>query len=84
MFQRQLIFIERHWRWLAVLAWALFAAWLLYSKWNNIAGFVLTDTDDNMRLAQVRALMLDHGLAHASTFIDLEQRDRVTAGCRPV
>lgn len=34
--------------------------------------------------AQVRALMLDHGLAHASTFIDLEQRDRVTAGCRPV
>ena len=55
MFQRQLIFIERHWRWLAVLAWALFAAWLLYSKWNNIAGFVLTDTDDNMRMSQVRA-----------------------------
>ncbi len=55
MFQRQLIFIERYWRWLAVLAWALFAAWLLTSKWNNIAGFVLTDTDDNMRMSQVRA-----------------------------
>lgn len=33
--------------------------------------------------AQVRALMLDHGLADASTLIDLEKRDRVTAGCRP-
>ena len=55
MFQRQLTFIERHWRWLAVLAWALFAAWLIYSKWSNIAGFVLSDTDDNMRMSQVRA-----------------------------
>ena len=55
MFERQLTFIERHWRWLAVLAWALFAAWLIYTKWNNIAGFVLNDTDDNMRMSQVRA-----------------------------
>lgn len=55
MFQRQLTNIDRHWRWLAVLAWALFAAWLIYSKWNNIAGFILTDTDDNMRMSQVRA-----------------------------
>lgn len=60
MFQRQLTNIDRHWRWLAVLAWALFAAWLIYSKWNNIAGFVLTDTDDNMRMSQVRA-WLNHG-----------------------
>ncbi|MCY7271196.1 MAG: AcrB/AcrD/AcrF family protein [Sphingomonas bacterium] len=55
MFQRELTFIERHWRILAVLAWALFAAWLLYTKWNNVIGFVLTDTDDNMRMSQVRA-----------------------------
>ena len=55
MFDRQLTYIERHWRWLAVLAWALFAAWLIYTKWNNIAGFVLNDTDDNMRMSQVRA-----------------------------
>jgi len=60
VFQRQLTNIDRHWRWLAVLAWALFAAWLIYSKWNNIAGFVLTDTDDNMRMSQVRA-WLNHG-----------------------
>ena len=55
MLQRELYYIERHWRWLAVLAWALFAAWLIYTKWNNIAGFVLNDTDDNMRMSQVRA-----------------------------
>ena len=55
VFQRQLTFIERHWRWLAVLSWLMFAAWLIYSKWNNIAGFVLSDTDDNMRMSQVRA-----------------------------
>ena len=55
MFQRQLTIIERHWRWLVVLAWALFAAWLITTKWTNIAGFVLTDTDDNMRMSQVRA-----------------------------
>lgn len=33
--------------------------------------------------AQVRALMLDDGLLDARTFTDLEQRDRVTAGCQP-
>ena len=52
---RFLTFIDRHWRGLVLLSWALFAAWLLYSKWANIAGFVLSDTDDNMRMAQVRA-----------------------------
>ena len=51
--------IDRHWRSLAILAWALFAAWLIFSKWNNIAGFVLSDTDDNMRMAQVRAWLND-------------------------
>ena len=55
MFERQLNFIDRNWRCLMVLAWVLFAAWLLYSKWNNVMGFVLSDTDDNMRMSQVRA-----------------------------
>ena len=48
-------FIERHWRWLAVLAWALIGGWMLFDKWPNIMGFVLSDTDDNMRMSQVRA-----------------------------
>ncbi len=52
---RLLTYVDRHWRILAVLAWALFAAWLIYSKWYNITGFVLSDTDDNMRMSQVRA-----------------------------
>ena len=55
MFERQLIFIDRHWKLLSLLAWALFCAWLIYSKWNNVMGFVLSDTDDNMRMSQVRA-----------------------------
>ena len=55
MFERHLIFIDRHWRWLVPLAWALFCAWLLYSRWNNVMAFALGDTDDNMRMSQVRA-----------------------------
>lgn len=55
MFERHLNFIDRHWKLLALLAWALFCAWLIYSKWNNVMGFVLSDTDDNMRMSQVRA-----------------------------
>ncbi|MEO6579585.1 MAG: AcrB/AcrD/AcrF family protein [Sphingomicrobium sp.] len=52
---RLLTLLDRHWRPLALLVWAMFCAWLIYSKWNNIGGFVLSDTDDNMRMSQVRA-----------------------------
>ena len=50
-------FVDRRWRLLILLVWLLYAAWLLYSRWNYITGFVLTDTDDNMRMSQVRALL---------------------------
>ena len=50
-------FLDRRWRLLVVLAWLLFGAWLIYARWNYITGFVLTDTDDNMRISQVRALL---------------------------
>ena len=50
-------FVDRHWRWLVLLAWLLFSAWLIYARWRYITGFVLTDTDDNMRMSQVRAWM---------------------------
>jgi hypothetical protein len=56
---RTLEFVDRHWRWLAVLAWALMCAWLVYYRWGHISGFVLSDTDDNLRLAQVRAWLND-------------------------
>lgn len=50
-------FLDRRWRLLIVLVWLLYAAWLIYARWNYITGFVLTDTDDNMRISQVRALL---------------------------
>jgi hypothetical protein len=50
-------FLDRRWRLLILLVWLLFAVWLVYARWNYITGFVLTDTDDNMRIAQVRALL---------------------------
>ncbi len=55
MIERGLNFVDRHWRWLIVAAWLGLCAWLLYSRWANIQGFVLNDTDDNMRMSQVRA-----------------------------
>ena len=49
--------LDRRWRLLLLIAWALFCAWLIYSRWNYIRGFILSDTDDNMRMSQVRAWM---------------------------
>jgi hypothetical protein len=50
-------FIERHWRWIAFAAWIGLAAWMIVSAWDRIIGFGLGDTDDNMRMSQVRALL---------------------------
>ena len=49
--------LARHWRPLTLLVWALFCAWFLYSRWGNIQAFALGDTDDNLRMSQVRALL---------------------------
>ena len=57
----------RHWRWVAVAAWLIFCAYLLALKWTQIRGFGLGDTDDNMRMAQVRDLM------HGQPWYDLRQ-----------
>jgi hypothetical protein len=50
-------FLDRRWRLLILLTWLIYGAWLIYARWNYIAGFILTDTDDNMRISQVRALL---------------------------
>jgi hypothetical protein len=50
-------FVDRRWRLLILLAWLIYGAWLIYARWHYITGFVLTDTDDNMRMSQVRALL---------------------------
>jgi len=49
--------LDRRWRLLLLLVWLLYGAWLIYARWNYITGFVLSDTDDNMRISQVRALL---------------------------
>ncbi len=51
----------RHWkRWL-LLIWLLVAAALIAYKWPSIHFFILSDTDDNMRIAQVRAWLDGQG-----------------------
>jgi hypothetical protein len=59
--------INRHWLWVALLLWLGVAASLLVSRWAGIHAFDLTDTDDNMRIMQVRALL------HGQSWYDLRQ-----------
>jgi len=53
--------LERHWRWWVALIWVAGAALLVYQKWAQIRGFNLPDTDDNIRIMQVRALIEGQG-----------------------
>ncbi len=48
------------WRWMLVF-WACVAAWLLTQRQANIYWLMLGDTDDNMRLMQVRAWLAGQG-----------------------
>lgn len=47
----------RHWRRWIALIWMVAAIGMIYYKWNAIHWFTLSDTDDNMRMMQVRALL---------------------------
>jgi hypothetical protein len=49
--------LERHWRWWVLLFWLATSAFLLYLRWKLIDAFALGDTDDNLRIMQVRALL---------------------------
>jgi hypothetical protein len=49
------------WRRWFLLFWLVGAIWLIYYKWNAIHWFALSDTDDNMRFAQVRAWLGGQG-----------------------
>jgi hypothetical protein len=59
--ERILAFLERNWKLVILGSWLLFAAWFLYSRWTQIHVFGLSDTDDNMRMMQVRALFDGQG-----------------------
>jgi hypothetical protein len=47
-------------RWFLLL-WAAAAIYLIWDRWNAIHWLALSDTDDNMRFAQVRALLQGQG-----------------------
>ena len=59
--------IERHWKWATLIFCLLFCAWFIFNRWNDIRFFKLGDTDDNMRMMQVR------GLLHGQGWFDLRQ-----------
>lgn len=65
--ERALDMVDRNWKLAVLLAWAIFAAWFLYNRWGAIQWFSLGDTDDNLRMAQVR------GLLRGQDWFDLRQ-----------
>ena len=65
--ERALDLAARHWKWLVLLTWVGFCTWFLFNKWASIQIFALGDTDDNMRMMQVR------GLLHGQDWYDLRQ-----------
>jgi hypothetical protein len=52
---------DARWRIIVALFWIGAAAWLIWERWNGIRWFALGDTDDNMRMMQVRALLEGQG-----------------------
>ncbi|WP_277970005.1 AcrB/AcrD/AcrF family protein [Sphingomonas echinoides] len=53
--------IERDWVRLSLLAWGLIALYYVINRWTGIHFLQLGDTDDNMRLMQVRAWLGGQG-----------------------
>ena len=67
MERRALDLVERRWKVIVLLVWLGFCGRWIYSSWSNIRWFGLGDTDDNMRIMQVRALL------HGQGWYDLRQ-----------
>ena len=59
--RRALEFFGRDWKRITFLVWVLVCLWWVYSGWDQIRWFGLGDTDDNMRIMQVRALLHGQG-----------------------
>jgi hypothetical protein len=59
--------LGRNWKLVTLLAWLWLSAWFVFSHWSAIRWFGLGDTDDNMRMMQVRALL------HGQGWFDLRQ-----------
>ncbi|HEX6411256.1 MAG TPA: AcrB/AcrD/AcrF family protein, partial [Sphingomicrobium sp.] len=54
---RVLDFVDRYWKWIVVGVWLAFCVYFTIERWNGIRLFSLGDTDDNLRMSQVRALL---------------------------
>jgi len=54
---RAFVILVTRWRWIVIIAWLGLSAYFLARGWNQIRAFNLGDTDDNMRMSQVRALL---------------------------
>ena len=53
--------VEQRWVALVLIAWLAVTAWFLHERWTAIRWLSLGDTDDNMRLMQVRAWLGGQG-----------------------
>ncbi len=53
--------VETRWRTIVALFWIGTAIWMVWQRWWGIHWFSLSDTDDNMRMMQVRALLEGQG-----------------------
>src|SRR3954465_4276484 len=65
--RRALDLVERKWKLITVLVWLAFCVFQIASHWQQIRWFALGDTDDNMRIMQVRAWL------HGQGWFDLRQ-----------
>ena len=59
--RRVIDLVARRWKLVVVLVWLAFCAWFIFDKYAQIRWFGLGDTDDNMRIMQVRALLNGQG-----------------------
>ncbi|WP_029941444.1 hypothetical protein [Sphingomonas astaxanthinifaciens] len=59
--ERLLAWVERNWRWVVLITWLAACAVFTWQRWGSIQSFGLGDTDDNLRIAQVRAWMNGQG-----------------------
>ena len=64
---RALDWLGRNWKLVTFLCWLGFCGWMIFDRWTQIRWFSLPDTDDNMRIMQVRALL------HGQDWFDLRQ-----------
>jgi hypothetical protein len=64
---RALDWLGRNWKLVTFVCWLGFCAWMIFDRWTQIRSFALPDTDDNMRIMQVRALL------HGQGWYDLRQ-----------